>query len=137
MSRSLTLKTLAGVGSLVLLIAVYLSAAAVAPGNAAFQSRWERTDDPVKSGQVSRTWIWGPEANTNVIQEAYAESPGGMRQVQYYDKSRMEINDPSGNPDRSLLRHQRSARRRIDDRPDASRRQQLRAARSSQRQRGW
>ena len=97
MSRLLTLKVLAGVVSLIFLIAVYLSVAAVAPGNAAFQARWERTDDPVLNSIIARTWIWGPEANTSVITEAYAESPGGTRQVQYYDKSRMEINNPNGN----------------------------------------
>lgn len=43
--------------SLILLITVYLGAAAVAPGNPAFQARWERTDDPVLTGQVSSTWI--------------------------------------------------------------------------------
>ena len=65
MLRSRNLVVLGAAGSLVLLVAVYLSVAAVAPGNAAFQARWERTDEPVLSGQVSRTWIWGPEANTN------------------------------------------------------------------------
>ena len=98
MARSSVFKILASSASLVLLVIVYLGAAAVAPGDPAFQARWERTDDPVLTGQISRTWIWGPEANTNVMQEAYTESPGGMRDVQYYDKSRMEINDPSGNP---------------------------------------
>jgi len=53
----------------------------------------------VLNGQVSRTWIWGPEANTDVISEPYAEFPGGTRQVQYYDKSRMEINNPDGDPE--------------------------------------
>ena len=99
MLRSRNLVVLGAAGSLVLLIAVYLSVAAVAPGNAAFQARWERTDEPVKSGQVSRTWIWGPEANSTVLTEAYSDAPGGTRQVQYYDKSRMEINNPNGNPD--------------------------------------
>src|SRR5205085_5069241 len=31
--------------------------------------------------------------------EAYTESPLGRRLVQYYDKSRMEINNPGGNTD--------------------------------------
>ncbi len=97
MVRSSVLKILAGAASFVLLIAVYLGTAAVAPGNVAFHARWERTDDPVLNGVISRTWIWGPEANTTVLTELYAESPGGTRQVQYYDKSRMEINNPSGN----------------------------------------
>ncbi|HUG13701.1 MAG TPA: lamin tail domain-containing protein, partial [Thermomicrobiales bacterium] len=65
-----------------------------APGNAAFQRTWARTDQPVLFGQVSRTWMWGLEANTIVMQESYVESPGGMRDVQYYDKSRMELTHP-------------------------------------------
>ena len=28
--------------------------------------------------------------------EPYRESPGGQRQVQYFDKARMEINNPNG-----------------------------------------
>jgi hypothetical protein len=30
--------------------------------------------------------------------EAYAQSPSGRRAVQYFDKSRMEITDPGGDP---------------------------------------
>lgn len=61
-----------------------------------FRRVWERTDKPVADGEVSRTWIWGPKPTTELMQEAYAQSPGGMRLVQYFDKSRMEINDPAG-----------------------------------------
>ncbi|MDQ3928029.1 MAG: hypothetical protein M3328_02655 [Chloroflexota bacterium] len=63
----------------------------------AFQRVWERTDAPVKSGQVSRTWFWGPGPNTVGLIEAYREGPGGRHLVQYFDKSRMEINNPAGN----------------------------------------
>jgi multiple sugar transport system substrate-binding protein len=58
---------------------------------------WERTDRPVASGAVNRTWFWGPGAG-EARQEANAESPGGQRQVQYFDKARMEINNPNANP---------------------------------------
>jgi len=89
--------SLTAVTAALALIAVSLfSAAAVAPANPAFQDTWARTDQPVSSGQAERTWMWGPAANTSAMQEAYAESPGGMRTVQYYDKTRMEINNPSG-----------------------------------------
>lgn len=64
-----------------------------------FQRTWERTDRLVASEQVSRTWIWGPEALTEEIAEPYLDAPGGERQVQYYDKSRMELNDPGGEAD--------------------------------------
>jgi uncharacterized protein YkwD len=70
------------------------AALAHAPGNPYFQRTWARTDKPVADGIVARTWMWGPEANTPVLEEPYAESPGGTRLVQYFDKSRMEITHP-------------------------------------------
>jgi uncharacterized protein YkwD len=63
----------------------------------AFQKVWAQTDQAVKQGQESRTWFWGPEPGV-ALQEAYAESPGGLRQIQYFDKSRMEINNPKADP---------------------------------------
>ena len=65
--------------------------------HAAFQRLWERTDRPVASGAVTRTWFWGPGPNGPAMTERNAESPGGERQVQYFDKSRMEINNPTAN----------------------------------------
>ncbi|HST05432.1 MAG TPA: phosphate/phosphite/phosphonate ABC transporter substrate-binding protein [Chloroflexia bacterium] len=70
-------------------------AAAADFADPAFQSVWNRTDSLVAQNQVSRSWYWGPtpgEAKT----EPYAEGVDGQRQVQYFDKSRMEINDPNG-----------------------------------------
>lgn len=64
------------------------------PANEHFQQRWERTDKPVADLRVNRTWMWGPGAFTSSITEPYAESPNGYRQVQYFDKARMEINHP-------------------------------------------
>jgi Cu/Zn superoxide dismutase len=74
-------------------------ASAEPPGNGPFDQTWARTDKPVADGVVSRTWMWGPEANTPLLQEPYAESPGGQRTVQYFDKSRMEINHPDAEND--------------------------------------
>ena len=79
--------------ALVALLSVTAVSAAV-PANADFQRTWERTDKPVKDLTVSRTWMWGPSANTPAMDEDYVDSPGNMRTVQYFDKSRMEINDP-------------------------------------------
>jgi hypothetical protein len=79
-------------------LAGVVSVLADAPANGSFLAVWERTDRPVAEGQVARTWMWGPEAFTGALQEPYTESPGGQRTVQYYDKSRMEITDPNGNP---------------------------------------
>jgi hypothetical protein len=64
----------------------------------AFQRLWERTDRPVAAGQVQRSWYWGPQPNTPALYEEYRDGPGGTRLVQYFDKSRMEVNNPSGNP---------------------------------------
>jgi DNA-binding beta-propeller fold protein YncE len=57
-----------------------------------FQRTWERTDKPVADLSVLRTWMWGPEAFTGPLDEDYADAPGGVRLVQYFDKSRMEDN---------------------------------------------
>jgi hypothetical protein len=66
----------------------------------AFERVWDRTDGPVASGEVSRTWFWGPGPNTPGLSEQYNEAPAGdkRRLVQYFDKSRMEINNPNGDP---------------------------------------
>jgi hypothetical protein len=66
--------------------------------NPAFQRIWDRTDKLVASGQVKRSWYWGPQPNSGGLQEPYAEGAGGTRLVQYFDKSRMEINNPAGDP---------------------------------------
>lgn len=83
------------------LVATVAGASAEPPGNQQFGRTWSRTDKPVADGQVDRTWMWGPEGNTAVFAEPYAESPDGMRAVQYFDKSRMEITHP-GAPDDDL-----------------------------------
>jgi hypothetical protein len=80
---------------LAMLLAMVSTAVATAePVDSQFNQTWERTDRPVSTGQVSRTWMWGPQALTGVLTEEYAESPGGEREVQYFDKSRMEITNP-------------------------------------------
>ncbi len=56
-----------------------------------FETVWERTDRPVAETRVARTWIWGPGANTGLLQEKYTEADDGYRDVQYTDKSRMEM----------------------------------------------
>jgi hypothetical protein len=66
------------------------------PGNSAFERTWNRTDRPVIEQRVSRTWMWGPEPLTGPMMEMTAERPGTGREVQYFDKSRMEISlDPT------------------------------------------
>ena len=63
----------------------------------AFLRVWERTDLPVQAGIVSRSWLWtDSKPFTPGLQEDYVEGPFGKRLVQYSDKARMEITDPSG-----------------------------------------
>lgn len=68
--------------------------------DAAFEQTWRRNDAPVASGGVARGWLWGPAA-VMARGEEYRQVVGGLRQVQYFDKGRMEINSPGG--DRSSL----------------------------------
>jgi hypothetical protein len=63
----------------------------------AFQQTWERLDHPVYYGDASRSYTWGGKIGDGV-QEPYREGPDGQHLVQYFDKSRMEINNPDGDP---------------------------------------
>lgn len=63
----------------------------------AFQRVWNRTDKLVADKTVVRSWYWGPTPG-KTMNEKYAEGADGTRKVQYFDKSRMEINNPKGNP---------------------------------------
>jgi hypothetical protein len=83
----------------VLLVALAVPAfpaGAISPGTGPFQRTWQRTDSPVASSAVVRTWMWGPSGFSANMWEPYAETPGQLRLVQYYDKSRMEITNPNG-----------------------------------------
>ncbi len=62
--------------------------------NLTFETVWAGPDQVVKDGKVARSWTWGPTPWFD-YKEFYRQSPNGLRQVQYFDKSRMEINDPS------------------------------------------
>src|SRR5438874_3869435 len=68
--------------------------------DSAFETVWMRNDQPVASRAVARSWTWGPAPLASGI-EAYADAPdgSGTRLVQYFDKSRMEINNPKLAPD--------------------------------------
>ena len=90
---------------ILLLIALILAPPAAQPGAAqsqfnvsfvdlAFQRVWTRTDGLVADGSAVRSWVWGP-GSWAAGREPYAEGPGGTRVVQYFDKGRMEVNDPT------------------------------------------
>ena len=85
----------------VLLGVVPLSAVAQGPfADPAFAATWARTDLPVSTGEASRTYYWGPCTSTpGGVIEQLTGAPGNRRVVQYFDKSRMEINDPNGDRD--------------------------------------
>ncbi len=67
----------------------------VAKSDSAVQGIWWNADGAVQNLSASQTWLWGPDTFAAPT-EPYAESPGGQRQVYYFDKSRMEITDPNG-----------------------------------------
>ena len=69
------------------------------PSDPNFINLWERTDRVVADGNATRTWMWGPEPNTEVVWEPYDQAPDGKRAVQYFDKSRMEITSPDADPE--------------------------------------
>jgi hypothetical protein len=61
-----------------------------------FQQAWSRTDHEAVRG--GRTWYWGPGPWFDYA-EFYRQGQNGLRQVQYFDKARMERNiagDTSG-----------------------------------------
>ncbi|HEX5166762.1 MAG TPA: PQQ-dependent sugar dehydrogenase, partial [Thermomicrobiales bacterium] len=66
--------------------------------NGAIYERWAHDDLPVLDGSASRTWLWGSSGFSCPMAEEYAEGPNGQRMVQYFDKSRMEITQPEGDP---------------------------------------
>jgi hypothetical protein len=61
----------------------------------AFLDIWQRTDAPVLEGMAQRSWYWGPQPG-RALEEPYNGAKGGTRLVQYFDKARMEINNPNG-----------------------------------------
>ena len=89
-------------GTLVLLFSLARGEGRAAPPPAwaadpAFYTQWARADGPVAAGSAGRSWLWGPEPFA-VANEPWAESPSGTRLVQYFDKARMEVTDPAGDP---------------------------------------
>ena len=68
------------------------------PDDDPFGRVWERVDGPVANGIVDRSWMWGPVPLANDLQEPYSATTAGTRAVRYYDKGRMELTDPAGDP---------------------------------------
>lgn len=71
-----------------------------APGfnDPGFANTWRRADLPVEQvAGLQRGYTWGPTVpgSERVLTERYN---GGTRKVQYFDKARMEVNNPAANP---------------------------------------
>lgn len=88
----------------ILLSLLTSTVASAAPGgepffnNFFFRDRWIAQDRLVGAPGVDRFFTWGPAvqgAAEEIKFEPYKESPNGMRQVQYFDKGRMELNQPT------------------------------------------
>ena len=81
--------------------AAHPAAAQAAPAynfaDSAFDLAWTRTDADVAAQKITRGWVWGPAPGVAGL-EPYKEAPGGQRLVQYFDKARMEINNPRADP---------------------------------------
>ena len=73
------------------------STALAVTADEAYDSVWATTDQAVANGTATYSWFWGPAVLGQRF-EPYVDSPGGQREVRYYDKSRMEINEPAGDP---------------------------------------
>jgi hypothetical protein len=93
-------RIIVGVASIAMAAMVTVTSVAAAPqiGTTAFARVWDRQDRAVAEQVTDRSWTWGPAPISEVIRENYVESPEGKRAVQYFDKSRMEINDPTADP---------------------------------------
>ena len=57
-----------------------------------FSSVWTRTDSGAVRG--GRSWYWGPSPWFDYA-EFYRQGENGLRTVQYFDKARMELNNPA------------------------------------------
>ncbi|GAB4197618.1 MAG: hypothetical protein OHK0022_16040 [Roseiflexaceae bacterium] len=86
---------------LTLMTALTIVAPTFAQTSSAFQRVWDRQDRAVAEKLSSRSWTWGPGPISEPVSEALVEGVEGRRLVQYYDKSRMEINDPTADPNAS------------------------------------
>ena len=79
---------------------IFGSTALAAPsiGNDAFRRVWDRQDRAVAEQVSGRSWTWGPAPISDAVRETFVDGAEGRRVVQYFDKSRMEINDPTADP---------------------------------------
>ncbi len=73
----------------------YLSAATDQFAAPAIGRVWQAADGAVGHG-ASHSWVWGPGAFLTTYEPA--STPSGNHLVQYFDKGRLEVNDPHADP---------------------------------------
>jgi len=66
----------------------------LAKADPAVITRWQESDGPVAAGAIRRSWLYGADVFDSRA-EAYIEGAGGNRTVYYFDKGRLEINNPA------------------------------------------
>jgi hypothetical protein len=84
--------------SLILVFSSTLVYSALSFNDPGFATNWNRVDKAVQElSNAGRGYTWGPVAPgaEQVSAEPYN---GGSRKVQYFDKARMEVNNPNGDP---------------------------------------
>jgi len=83
---------------LVSVFGITLARAAINFNDPGFANTWNRVDKPVEElPGLGRGQTWGPiiQGSEGIKTEPYN---GTTRTVQYFDKARMEVNNPSGDP---------------------------------------
>jgi outer membrane protein assembly factor BamB len=71
-----------------------VSAAPASFADVGFKNTWERVDKAVDEiPNVGRGFVWGPQT----IFSGTETYNGNQRTIQYFDKARMEVNNPNGN----------------------------------------
>ena len=79
------------------LLANLSTSASSPPIDPAVAAQWEAADGPVARLEVARGWVWGPPATAIAADDAPG-IPGGVRRQVYFDKGRLDIADPAGDP---------------------------------------
>jgi hypothetical protein len=97
MKKKYMLAALCAMALIIPLVTMVAQAADPTFGNELFKNRWIEQDRLVGSPGITRPYTWGPSVPEApvAIMEPYNSSPGGQRQVQYFDKARMELNNPA------------------------------------------
>ena len=62
------------------------------PIDEAIVDLWRESDGDVAGTTANRSWLWGPTALATTVE--YGANASNRREVVYYDKARLEINDP-------------------------------------------